>query len=198
MPVTIRLATPDDSPAILAIYSPIVTDTVISFEAVPPTLDALRGRVEATLAAGFPWLVCTIDEAVAGYVYAGTYRKRAAYQWSVEVTAYVHSDYRRRGVGKGLYSALFDLLRLQGYYMAYAGITLPNDASVGLHEALGFTPIGVYHDAGYKHDQWWDVGWWEMALRDRPPHPEAPRSIHEVLIATMADRAFQSGALLIK
>jgi phosphinothricin acetyltransferase len=109
--------------------------------------------------------VAEIDGAVAGYAYAGPHRSRAAYQWSTEVSVYVHPTFRRRGVARALYGKLFDVLSQLGYVSVYAGITLPNPASVGIHEAVGFEPVGVYRRAGFKHGAWHDVGWWQLHLR---------------------------------
>ena len=113
-----------------------------------------------------PWLVFESSGAVLGYAYASTHRARKAYQWCVEVSVYVAAAARHRGIGRALYSALFDLLRRQGMVNAYAGITLPNAASVGLHESFGFRPIGVYPRNGFKFGKWHDVGWFELRLQD--------------------------------
>ncbi len=169
----IRLAVDADAPAMLAIYAPIVRETAISFELEPPTLAEFRRRVANTLAKT-AWLVCEIDGEVAGYAYASALRPRAAYQWSVEVTVYAHPERRRLGVGRALYAALFGCLRLQGFRSAYAAISLPNAASVALHESIGFTPIGVYRGVGYKLGAWRDVGWWRMELNPLDPHPTPP------------------------
>lgn len=171
----VRVATLDDAPAIAAIYAPVVEDTPISFEWEAPSVEEMGSRIEKTLMR-FPWLVSLDDSGnVDGYVYAGPHRERAAYQWSVDVTAYVREDARRAGVGRRLYCALFAELRTLGYCQAFAGIALPNAASIALHEALGFTPIGIYRNVGFKLGQWRDVGWWQKSLQclDRP---EAPRS----------------------
>jgi phosphinothricin acetyltransferase len=169
----VRVATVDDAEAIASIYAPVVANTTISFEFEPPSVDEMRTRIAATLQL-LPWLV-SIDEAgrVDGYVYAGRHRERAAYQWAVDVTAYVREDARGTGVGKRLYGALFDELRRLGYYQAFAGIALPNAASVALHEALGFERIGVYKNVGFKFDRWHDVGWWQKELRS-PATPSTP------------------------
>ncbi len=161
----IRGATPDDAEAILAIYAPVVRDTTISFELEPPTVEDMRGRIVSTTAQ-LPWLVA-VDEsdAVVGYAYAGKHRERAAYQWSVDVTAYVHPERRERGIGKALYGRLFELLTAAGYCQAFAGIALPNVASVALHESVGFVPIGIYRNVGFKHGAWRDVGWWQRQLQ---------------------------------
>ena len=108
------------------------------------------------------------------------HRVRAAYQWSVDASAYVHPDFRRRGIGRALYVSLFEILRAQGYFNAYAGITLPNEESVGLHEALGFRAVVVYHSVGYKLGAWHDVGWWQLAIQPAVVRPEAPLSLAKV------------------
>jgi phosphinothricin acetyltransferase len=172
MPPTIRLAGAPDAGPVLAIYAPFC-HTPISFEAQPPGVEEMRGRI-AKVSAKLPWLVCEEGGEVWGYVYATPHRERAAYQWSVEVSAYVAEARRRRGVGRALYTSLFAALALQGYYGAYAGVTLPNPASVGLHEAVGFVPVGVYHGVGYKLGRWHDVGWWQRELRPRGPDPVPP------------------------
>jgi L-amino acid N-acyltransferase YncA len=169
----IRLATEDDAEQILAIYAPIVRDTPISFEVEPPTVAAMRQRITDTLAR-FPWLVCDRCGELQGYTYAGRHRARAAYQWSVDVSVYIHAQSRRSGVGRALYGALFRILAMQGFCNAYAGITLPNPASVGLHESLGFQPVGIYRSVGYKRGAWHDVGWWQLSLRPPGDHPAAP------------------------
>jgi L-amino acid N-acyltransferase YncA len=171
--MTLRVATPDDADAIAAIYAPIVASTPISFELVPPSADEMRQRIVATLER-LPWLV-SLDAsgAVDGYVHAGRHKERPAYQWSVDVTAYVREDARGRGVGKRLYGRLFEELVALGYFQAFAGIALPNAASVALHESVGFQPLGVYRNVGFKFGAWRDVGWWQRPLRplDEPSPP---------------------------
>jgi len=171
----LRIATPDDAAAIRDIYAPSITDSVISFEAVVPSTAEMRSRISSTLA-GTPWLVCERAGAVVGYAYASKHQARAAYQWSADASVYVSAAARRLGAGRSLYTALFTLIRLQGYRAVHAGITLPNAASVGLHEAFGFVPIGVYPKVGYKHGAWHPVGWWqlELAPRDGAPEPILP------------------------
>jgi len=175
MTATLRVATEDDAVAIAAIYAPIVRDTAISFEIVVPTADEMAGRLRMTLPR-YPWLVCAADAGILAFAYAGTHRERAAYRWSVDVSVYVGVSGRRTGAGRGLYTALLRILALQGYYQAFAGISLPNPASVDFHEAMGFTPIGLYHSVGFKLGRWHDVGWWQRALqppRDNPAPPVA-------------------------
>lgn len=166
----LRLATEDDATGVSLIYEPIVTDTHISFETMPPSPQAMRERIQTTLER-FPWLVCEENNEVAGYAYASPHKTRDAYQWSVDVTVYVHEDYRRRGVARGLYESLFAVLRLQGVTNAYAVIALPNRASVRFHESLGFERIGLYHRVGFKNGEWRDVGHWELILQSHPAHP---------------------------
>lgn len=169
----IRPARLTDATDILAIYTPFVTDAAVSFELEPPSVEEMRRRIEETLTK-YPWLVDERDGRIVGYAYASGHRARAAYQWCVEVSAYVHAEARRGGIARQLYAALFDQLRAQGFYNAYAGITLPNPASVGFHEAMGFQPIGVYPAIGFKQGKWHDVGWWQLRLRDDDDPPSEP------------------------
>ena len=176
----IRVATGEDASAILAIYAPNVTQSYISFELEPPTLEEMRSRILGTLAT-HPWLVLDGERGLAGYAYASAHRERLAYQWSADVSCYVHPEARRRGVGQALYRALLRALAGQGYCNAYAGIALPNEASVRLHESVGFTPVGVYRGVGYKQGAWRDVGWWHCRLGELPGNPAPPRRFSGVL-----------------
>ncbi|HYF28340.1 MAG TPA: GNAT family N-acetyltransferase [Baekduia sp.] len=161
-----------DGAACAAIYAPSVQDGVASFEAVPPGPEEMAERI-ASAAAQHAFLVCEdAGGRVAGFASAVPHRQRAAYRWSVDVAIYVGAGDRREGTGRALYEALFGLLRRQGLRWACAGITLPNEASVGLHEALGFQPVGIYREIGFKHGAWRDVGWWQLELTpagDGPP-----------------------------
>ena len=198
MTALIRLATESDAAAIQAIYAPIVQDTFISFEMDIPTVDEMRARVHKTLVA-FPWLVCENEQGeVAGYVYASKHRERAAYQWAVDVTAYVSPIAHRSGVARGLYTSLFALLRLQGFFNAYAGIAMPNDASVGAHRAVGFQAIGVYHNVGYKLGKWHDVSWWGLALQPALTEPPTPKPLDEIRTHPEWDAALNAGLPLIR
>ena len=165
-PLSIRSATPGDAPFIQAIYAPIVEKTVISFEVVPPTVSDMAKRIETTLRS-YPFLAAERAGEVIGYAYAGEHRTRAAYRWSVDVSAYVAEPARRSGVGQALYRTLLPILAEAGHHAAFAGITLPNAPSVGLHEAMGFRPVGVYREVGFKFGQWLDVGWWQKMLGDQ-------------------------------
>ena len=154
-----------DATACAAIYAPSVINGVASLEERAPSPDEMAARIE-TSSAAYPWLIAELEGEPAGYAYATEHRSRSAYRWSADTTVYVSPSDHRRGVGRALYQALFELLTVQGVYMACAGITLPNDASVGLHEAMGFELIGVYRAIGYKHGRWLSVGWWQAQLRE--------------------------------
>ena len=193
----IRLATTGDAKGIAQIYAPIVARTAISFEVVPPTEAETAQRIAAKLG-HLPWLVCAQGDDVWGYAYASPHRERAAYQWSVDVSAYVHERRRRHGVGRALYTSLFALLRLQNYYTVYAGITLPNPGSVGLHEAMGFRPVGIYRSVGYKMGAWHDVGWWELPLRERTGDPTPPISLAEAQRNPAWEAALAAGESLLR
>ena len=188
----IRLATERDAEQIAAVYAPNVTDTVISFETEAPSTDEMRRRIEATLKR-YPWLVCERQGRVLGYAYASAHGSRAAYQWSVDVSVYVREGAHRRGVGRALYTSLFAALNLQGFYNAYAGATLPNPASVGLHEAMGFRPVGVYPGVGYKMGAWHDVAWWHLPLRERVANPDPPADLPSVLGSEEWEAALKRG-----
>jgi L-amino acid N-acyltransferase YncA len=196
-PAIIRLATEHDAEQIAAIYAPNVTDTIISFELEPPSADEMRRRIEVTLER-YPWLVCERQGRVLGYAYAGAHGSRAAYQWSVDVSVYVHKDARRAGVGRALYASLVAALEVQGFYNAYAGATLPNPASVGLHEAVGFRPVGVYCGVGYKLGAWRDVVWWHLPLRERVAEPDPPADLPSVLGSEEWDAALAKGLPLLR
>lgn len=173
MRATIRLATTDDGDALAYIYRPAVTESATSFELVPPSALEMARRVERTLQRT-PWLVCERGGEVVGFAYAAAHRDRPAYQWSTDVSAYVREDQQRTGVARALYSSLFAILVRQGFYNAYAGVTLPNEASVEFHRAMDFDQIGVYQGVGFKLGAWHDVAWFEreLALKNRlPNHP---------------------------
>ncbi len=159
-----------DAAACAAIYAPFVRETAVSFDEVAPSAEGFAVKI-AQLRATHPYLVCELDGQVAGFAYGSPHRERAAYRWAADVSVYVDPAFHRRGVGRALYEALFERLRAQRFQIACAGITLPNDASVGLHESLGFEPVGVYRGIGWKAGAWRDVGWWQLRLL--PPHDDA-------------------------
>jgi L-amino acid N-acyltransferase YncA len=164
----IRDASAADAEVLLAIYRPFVTNTAVSFELEPPSVEEFSQRILAAQSR-WAWLVAAQSGQVAGYAYASSFRPRAAYQWSVEVSAYLDPAYRGRGVGRALYERLMTILLAKGYCTAYAGITLPNEVSVGFHQALGFSAVGVFRRAGRKFGSWHDVSWWQRPLQDEPP-----------------------------
>lgn len=170
-----RPAGADDAAAIARVYGHHVLASFASFEEVPPDAAAMEARRSSE--PRLPWLVATIEGDVVGFAYAGRHRERAAYRWDVDVSVYLDPSATGRGIGSALYARLLPEVRQLGYLRAYAGIALPNEASVRLHESFGFTPVGVYHRVGWKLGGWRDVGWWELALEDdalaRPP--EEPR-----------------------
>ncbi len=160
----IRPANPaGDAEAIANIYAPFVNDTVISFEDAAPTAAEMAARIER-LTNSHAWVVADDAGEILGYAYGCPHRERAAYRWATEVSVYVDPRHQRRGAGRALYGSLLSLLAEQGYRIALAGIALPNDASVGLHEACGFKLVGVYRRIGFKQGAWWDVGWWQLEL----------------------------------
>ncbi len=162
--VLIRAATAADAPAVQAIYAPYVTDTAISFEEVPPTVDEMAQRITTAHENGFAFLAAAKGDAILGYAYAGAHRARSAYRASVDVSAYMAPGALRRGIGRRLYEHLLQDLAAKQFHAAFAGITQPNAASVGLHEALGFTHLGTYREVGFKQGAWHDVAWWQRQL----------------------------------
>lgn len=193
----IRLATSADASAVARIYAPFVAGAATSFELTPPTADEMDRRIAATQTHA-PWLVCCDGAAVLGFAYAARHRDRHAYQWSLDATVYVDPRAHRRGVGRALYTALLTLARAQGFYAVHAGITLPNPASVGLHESFGFRPIGVYPGVGHKLGAWHDVGWWQLELRDRTTGDPAPTRRPEELSEAEWGAAFAAGDAVLR
>jgi L-amino acid N-acyltransferase YncA len=163
-----------DAEACAAIYGPYVRDTAISFEVEPPTPAEMAQRILDAQKA-HAWLVLEEDGRVVGYAYGVPMKPRPAYRWSCEVSIYLEPGRRRTGGGRALYEALFERLTSRGYRTAIAGMTLPNDASVGLHAALGFEPIGTYRRIGWKHDRWHDVAWAQRPLAVEDGPPQEPR-----------------------
>jgi phosphinothricin acetyltransferase len=159
-----------DAIACAAIYAPFVRESAVSFEEAVPDADTVAARI-VRLSATHAWLVEERDGRVVGFAYGSPHRERAAYRWACEVSVYIDAEHRGRGIGRALYEELFARLRAQRFHVACAGITLPNDASVGLHESLGFEPVGVYRGIGWKAGAWRDVGWWQLRLL--PPHQGA-------------------------
>lgn len=167
----VRVATIDDAAAVASIYAPYVRDTCISFEETPPSVAGMRERIATTLST-YPFLLFEDAGSVVAYAYASRHAERAAYRWSCDVAVYAARHVHRRGIGRALYSELLAVLERQGIHAAYAGITLPNEKSVGLHEAMGFQHVGDYREVGFKQGAWRDVGWWQRVLLTGPPAGE--------------------------
>lgn len=166
---TIRDATAADAEACAAIYAHYVEHSTVTFEEVAPSAEVVAGRI-AVAQERHAWLVVERDGVVAGYAYGGPFKARAAYRFSCEVSVYVDASARGSGLGRELYAALLARMEALGLRMACGGVTLPNDASVALHRALGFEPVGTYRRIGWKHGAWRDVAWFQKALGgDGPP-----------------------------
>lgn len=179
----IRGATPQDAAAIAAIYAPHVLTGTASFEIEPPDAGVMAERMAAG-AGLYPWLVATTgpnaDDGVIGYAYAGKFRDRPAYRHVCETSIYLTDTSSGSGVGRLLYEALVDTLRAQGFVQAIGTITLPNDRSIRLHEAVGFRRQGVLREVGYKHGRWIDVGFWQCELNEARVPPVEPRLFSEI------------------
>ena len=185
----IRLARDSDCTAIAEIYDHYVKSTIVSFEYIAPDADEMASRMRDVMQV-YPWLVAEENGLVLAYAYGSPHRARRAYRWSCDVSVYAHHNHHRRGVGRTLYQALLALLKEQGFANAFAGIALPNDPSIGLHEALGFHKIGIFEKVGHKFDSWHDVGWWSCALQEddyRPHEPIAIDRLDPSFVANIVD-----------
>ncbi|NUO74228.1 MAG: N-acetyltransferase [Frateuria sp.] len=165
-----RIARLEDAEAIHAIYLPSVQTGVATFETEPPGEEAMRQRIVERLAR-YPWLVWEHESQVLAYAYASRFRERAAYDWIAETSIYVRDDAQRQGIARRLYGVLLDAMRMQGLTQAVGVITLPGEASVRMHESMGFEPAGVWRQSGYKLGRWWDVGVWQKTLQTPPERP---------------------------
>jgi phosphinothricin acetyltransferase len=192
MPVVIRLAAAGDAAEVAAIYAPYCESTSVSFETTAPTADEMAVRI-ATVERECPWLVLDVDGRIAGYAYASRHRERAAYKWAVDTAVYIAEPFQGKGVGRALYTTLFALLVQQGYIRACAGITLPNPASVRLHESLGFTFVGTYRRIGFKFGRWHDVVWYQLDLRPDDIDPSPPVPLPALTPVPDAESAFSLG-----
>lgn len=194
--IKIRLARESDAPELLHIYERYVRDTAVTFEYEAPTAEEFTRRVRE-FSAEFPYLVCLMDGVIVGYAYAHRQRERAAYQWNAELSVYVNWRYLRRGIGKAMYSALIELLRLQRYRSVYGVVTIPNPFSEKLHEAFGFRRAGVYHDTGFKRGSWYDVAEFEKKIGSFEGEPEPPLSIRD-LSPEETERILSVCALMVR
>lgn len=161
--LSVRDASERDAEVCAAIYAPYVTDTAISFELEPPTAGEMAARITSATAR-HAWLLLEDVGCVVGFAYGIPFAERPAYRWSCQTSIYLEADRRRTGGGRVLYTALLDRLAERGYCRAFAGIALPNEASVGFHRALGFEPVGVYRRVGWKNDAWHDVAWVQKTI----------------------------------
>ena len=173
----IRLVRTADAPQILSMYDYYINNTAITFETSTPDIESFTERIEH-ISSFYPWLVYENEAKILGYAYASQHRQRSSYRWSVDVTVYIHQSAHGKGIGSQLYEQLLSLLQKQGFYNAYAGITLPNEKSIALHEKFGFVKIGQYNRVGYKINKWWNVGWWECEINVKPECPEEPKEIN--------------------
>jgi L-amino acid N-acyltransferase YncA len=174
----IRRATEHDAAAMLEIYRPYVERTVVSFETQAPSVEEFAARIAKALG-NWTWLVAEEHGKCVGYAHGSAHRERPAYRWSVETSAYIHDRHHRRGIGRSLYAELLEQLAAIGYCNAYAGIALPNDASIALHRTVGFEPIGVFRRVGRKFGAWQDVAWFHCQLREEPLFPGEHRAAPE-------------------
>jgi len=186
--VTLRLATPADGPACAEIYRPYVETTAVSFEVVPPDAAEMTARI-VRITQRTPWIVAEVDGVVRAYAYGSRHRERAAYDWTVETTVYVAAGSRGLGLGRATMRALLEILRVQGFHLAVAGVTPPNPASIGLHLALGFQRIGLFPAIGWKFGTWHGVEWYGLELGPREPGPRPIRPIAELAGTPELNRA---------
>ena len=175
----IREASAGDAAALTDIYAPYVTDTVISFELIPPTPAEFAERIRA-LEGAYPYLVLETGGRTAGYAYAARHMARAAYQWNAELSVYIHQDFTGQGFGPALYRALMDLAGAMGLINLYGCVATPNPASEKLHARLGFAPVGVFPRAGFKFGRWHDVTWFGKSLAAPGADPVPPLSFKDV------------------
>ena len=192
----IRMATVDDAEGMLDIYAPFILNSGVTQETEVPSVKEFQQRIISNLAER-PWLVCEINNEIAGYAYAGKHRDRKGYQWCTEPSVYISEKYYGFGIAHALYSALFDILRIQGYVNAYAVITLPNERSVAFHKKFGFDHLTIYRKIGYKLGQWHDVGWMQYEIEPHKIGPENPIRLSQIDRA-LVDSIFNRASALLK
>jgi phosphinothricin acetyltransferase len=160
----VRPATAADAEAIARIYNHYVAHTVITFEEEAVSVPDMAARIAEARSLSLPWLVAVVEGAIVGYAYARRWRPRSAYRYSAETTIYLERGYEGRRIGTTLYSALLPLLRERGIHVAIGGVALPNDASIALHEKLGFERVATFRQVGFKHNRWVDVTYLQLVL----------------------------------
>lgn len=193
----IRLAIKEDAAGMLDIYTPFILNSGITQETEVPSVKEFQQRIISNLGER-PWLVCEINDEIAGYAYAGKHRDRKGYQWCTEPSVYILEKYYGFGIAHALYSALFDILRIQGYVNAYAVITLPNDRSIAFHKKFGFDHLTVYKKIGYKLGQWHDVGWMQYEIAHHKIDPADPIKLSHIDKALIEPICAKATALLSK
>ena len=172
----IRLADVEDAEAILGIYKTYIENTRVTFETEVPSVEAFKERMERIMA-HFPWIVCEIDGRIAGYAYGSKHGERAAYRWSADLSVYIDAKFHRRGIASALYRAVMELLRLQGYFTVYAGVSTPNEKSEAFHTAIGFRNLGEFKNVGFKLGLWRGVAWYELPLAEYVAEPAETTAI---------------------
>lgn len=178
--ILVRAAELSDADKMLLIYSTYVENTTVTAEYKTPSIEDFQERI-SNFTKKTPWLVCIIDGEIVGYSYASPHRARAAYQWSVETSIYVSKKYHRKGIATALYTAIFEILKLQGYYNIYVGITMPNDRSVAFHLSMGFEKSGAYKDSMYKFGEWRDVIWMGKSLCNHIINPLPTKTFDNII-----------------
>lgn len=196
-PFTIRPVRPDDVRGALEVYAPYVLNTAASFEYEVPGEAAFAEKIEK-IRAQYPWLVCEHNSTIVGYAYASTHRDRTAYQWSPEATVYLDERYHRMGIARILYTALFDILRLQGYFNLLAGVLMTNEKSVAFHKAMGFEEIGVYKNIGYKLGEWHSNLWLQLFLQEPVADPPPPVPISRLMETDACRRILESANVQLR
>lgn len=192
----IRMATIEDAEEINGIYETYIEKTAITFEYEPVAMEEFRERMRLVLH-HLPYLVCEVDHKIVGYAYVAPFKARAAYGWDLEITVYLHEAYYRRNIGSALYTAIMEVVRQLGYINIYALITEPNEKSKKLHEAMGFTQVGLYPETGYKLGQWWGVNvmWKQIGATDK--EPKLTKSVHSLSVETL-HRIFLDACQMIR
>jgi phosphinothricin acetyltransferase len=169
----IRPATLDDARSICGIYNHYVKTTVVTFEEIPVSINEMRGRIKTVLE-NYPWIVWEEEGEILGYAYVNKWKERSSYRYSAEDSIYIKNEAQGRGIGKKLFAALLGEARRTGIHVLVAGITVPNDRSVGLHEKFGFKKVAEFGEIGYKMDRWLNVGYWQLILGDGQTGGDAP------------------------
>ena len=193
----IRIATKDDAAGMLEIYAPFILNSGITQETEVPSVEEFQKRIISNLQER-PWLVCEIKNDIAGYAYAGKHRDRKGYQWCTEPSVYISEKHFGLGVAHALYTALFEILKIQGYVNAYAVITLPNDRSIAFHKKFGFEYLTTYKKIGYKLGQWHDVGWMQYEINSHIGNPSDPNKFKNIDYSMIEPILIRASSMLKK